>query len=352
MTVQSGFVKHKRYHTNDDYTKSIISEWTREETVEMNDGTRTLNDVMDATHNKLNYGQGTIANSDNQTVLGKYNVADNSNTYARITGGGTPATPQNIETLDWQGNVKFAGTITTGNNINLNDVLLLAHPVGSYYWSSDNTNPSLLFGGTWVSVTDKFILAAGTNFPIDSVPTGSSTTEFTYSGSTEGHNLTLREMPQHNHSYKKAVGAASHTLTENELPAHTHGLTNASGTALEAGVHKHTSKFSVPQQPPGGVDGALPPNFESVKTATPEYPDFETNRDTSEAGAHTHTVTLSGTTDSTGGNQGHTHDISSVDAGSGYTGETVAHSHEINISVTGIPNMPPYEIAYCWRRTA
>lgn len=350
MSILSGFVKHKRYHTNDDYTKSIISEWTREETVEMNDGTRTLNDIMDATHNKLNYGQGTVANSDNQTVLGKYNITDNNNTYARITGGGTPATPQNIETLDWNGNVKFAGTITTGNNINLNNVLLLAHPVGSYYWSSENINPSQLFGGTWVAVTDKFILAAGSQFPIDSTPTGSATTGFTYNGATDGHQLIYSEMPEHNHTYDKAVGASSHVLTQDEIPSHTHALgSNASGTTSEDGAHTHDSVFPLPIPAPGGTDDSHP--IEIIQTDEQGHP-TTTLRDTSEDGSHTHTVTLSGTTESRGGSQGHTHDISSVSTNTGYKGGSNPHAHDINMTVTGIPNMPPYEIAYCWRRTA
>lgn len=44
-----------------------------------------------------------------------------------------------------------------------------AHPVGSYYWSSDSTNPSKLFGGTWEQVTDKFVLAAGNTYKVGAV---------------------------------------------------------------------------------------------------------------------------------------------------------------------------------------
>jgi hypothetical protein len=38
------------------------------------------------------------------------------------------------------------------------------HPVGSLYWSSNSTNPGKLFGGTWVQIKDKFILAAGDKY--------------------------------------------------------------------------------------------------------------------------------------------------------------------------------------------
>lgn len=43
-------------------------------------------------------------------------------------------------------------------------VLDKTHPVGSLYWSSNSTNPGTLFGGTWVQIKDKFILAAGDKY--------------------------------------------------------------------------------------------------------------------------------------------------------------------------------------------
>lgn len=41
---------------------------------------------------------------------------------------------------------------------------LEAHPIGSYYWSADDTDPSLLFGGKWWQVKDMFVLAAGDTY--------------------------------------------------------------------------------------------------------------------------------------------------------------------------------------------
>ena len=40
-------------------------------------------------------------------------------------------------------------------------MMLCAHPVGSYYWSSNNTDPSELFGGTWTQIKDRFVYALG-----------------------------------------------------------------------------------------------------------------------------------------------------------------------------------------------
>lgn len=61
---------------------------------------------------------------------------------------------------------------------------LAAHPVGSYYWSSESTDPSALFGGTWEQVKDRFVLAAGDSYAV---------------GATGGeaiHTLSLNEMPK------------------------------------------------------------------------------------------------------------------------------------------------------------
>lgn len=60
-----------------------------------------------------------------------------------------------------------------------------AHPIGSYYWSSVNTDPGLLFGGTWQRIKDKFILAAGNTY-----------TTIGATGGETRHTLTEGELPQ------------------------------------------------------------------------------------------------------------------------------------------------------------
>lgn len=59
-------------------------------------------------------GDNTIANGDYQCVAGKYNVANT--TSVRITGGGTSTVRNNIEELDWSGNLKLAGGLTLDMN--------------------------------------------------------------------------------------------------------------------------------------------------------------------------------------------------------------------------------------------
>lgn len=75
----------------------------------------------------------------------------------------------------------------------LDDVLsayfLKVYPVGAIYLSTNGTDPKTLFGGTWVQIEDRFLLAAGT----------------VYKAGTTG-------------------GEAEHTLTNNEIPNHQHPI--------------------------------------------------------------------------------------------------------------------------------
>lgn len=69
-----------------------------------------------------------------------------------------------------------------------------AHPVGSYYWSSDPTDPATLFGGTWEQVTDKFVLAAGNTYKVGAV------------GGEASHALTIEEIPSHDGHLQNNTG--------------------------------------------------------------------------------------------------------------------------------------------------
>ena len=63
------------------------------------------------------------------------------------------------------------------------------YPIGSYYWSSQPTNPSELFGGKWEQIKDKFIYAVGSK-------------AVNVTGGEEKHTLIIDEMPKHGHSIK------------------------------------------------------------------------------------------------------------------------------------------------------
>ena len=69
----------------------------------------------------------------------------------------------------------------------------LVYPVGSLYFSTSSTNPSNLFGGTWVSYAQgRTIIGVGTS-------------DRAFSENETG-------------------GESSHTLSSNEMPSHSHGL--------------------------------------------------------------------------------------------------------------------------------
>ena len=73
------------------------------------------------------------------------------------------------------------------------------YPVGSLYWSSKSTNPSSLFGGTWVQIKDRFVLACG-----DIYKTVGAT------GGASNVTLSVSNMPSHSHSFTPSGRVSSH----------------------------------------------------------------------------------------------------------------------------------------------
>ena len=74
----------------------------------------------------------------------------------------------------------------TGESVNITDLFNMIYPVGSIYMSVNNTNPSLLFGGTWEKIEDKFLLGSGATYA---------------NGSTGGNADAV--VVSHNHTYNR-----------------------------------------------------------------------------------------------------------------------------------------------------
>ena len=72
-------------------------------------------------------------------------------------------------------------------------ILLAAHPVGSYYWSSESTDPGTLFGGTWERVKGRFVYAS------DADTAGAT-------GGASSHTISIAEMPKHHHGVHVFTG--------------------------------------------------------------------------------------------------------------------------------------------------
>ena len=172
---------------------------------------------------------------------------------------------------------------------------LAAYPIGAYYISSDPTSPEVLFGGTWVRVQDRMILAAGSSYTAGS--TGGSATK----------TLSVANMPTHSHS---CSSTGNHT--------HTRGSMNITGV------------FGSEAQPSGNT-GTAPIS-----------------------GAFYLTNSSRGHVSSNVGEGNKDYHFDASRNWSGATSSNGNHQHTIgnNGSGTAFNIMPPYIVAYVWRRTA
>lgn len=109
----------------------------------------------------------------------------------------------------------------------ISDIWATIYPIGSIYMSTDNTNPSVLFGGAWTQIKDAFLLACG-----DTYENGER-------GGTATNYLDSSQMPRHSHEYYRATAVGEHTLTVDEIPPHSHiygaARLNITGDKLASG---------------------------------------------------------------------------------------------------------------------
>lgn len=119
---------------------------------------------------------------------------------------------QNISDIELGGGVSLSNLIS--------NILLQAHPVGSYYWSDSPTNPATLFGGTWTQIKDKFVIAVGDNHTVNT-SYGSNTKNLAHTHTSAAHTHTT----------------GNHTLTTTEMPSHAHSLMNYNGSGAESGYN-------------------------------------------------------------------------------------------------------------------
>lgn len=171
-------------------------------------------------------------------------------------------------------------------------MMLMAHPVGSFYFSTDPTSPAVKFGGTWVQVKDRMIVGAGGDFGV--LTTG---------------------------------GERSHTLTQAEMPAHTHsGSTNAQGS------HTHTrgTQNIVGTFYTGRSEGVASGAFNVVEGG--HYSNEHSARD------------------------GFRVDLNAANGWTGESSASGSHSHTVTVGSTGngqaFNTMSPYLAAFIWYRTA
>lgn len=93
------------------------------------------------------------------------------------------------------------------------------YPIGSIYMSANDTSPSVLFGGEWERIKDRFLLSAGDIYESGLI------------GGEAEHTLTVEEMPGHSHSgtpkYYRAASVSAGT--EENAQTGTQGWTGETG---------------------------------------------------------------------------------------------------------------------------
>lgn len=119
----------------------------------------------------------------------------------------------------------------------VNNNWLTIYPVGSIYMNVNNVDPSLLFGGTWTQIKDKFLLSSGDIYN-NGATGGTSEHNYTPSGTVGNHTLTLAEMPAHDHGIKAGIGNVTTGTAEVLIPTNVYsgGFINGVG---DSQPHNH-----------------------------------------------------------------------------------------------------------------
>ena len=170
------------------------------------------------------------------------------------------------------------------------NLLPRVYPVGSIYWSSRNTSPASLFGGTWTQIQNRFLIGAGGSYVVNS--TGGEAT----------HTLTAAEMPSHNHGgttggpSTNVSGGASPATTGGNSRNHTHSTPKMTATTTSNGSHHHSFPRSY------AYDNSKPYVYYTRNGAVAQWMSMTTN------GEHSHTVSTTATT-SGASSQTHTHTL-------------------------------------------
>lgn len=85
---------------------------------------------------------------------------------------------------------------STTNSIEINEEWIVENffPIGSLYFNTVDTNPALYFGGTWVRFGEGKVIVG-----VKESDTDFSTTEYIGTKGEKTHQLTVNEIPSHNH---------------------------------------------------------------------------------------------------------------------------------------------------------
>ena len=220
-------------------------------------------------------------------------------------------------------NKKITKTIngTTTDVMTKANFIDLIYPVGSIYMSVKNTSPATLFGGTWVQLKDKYILAAGDTYTPSNTSNSAATTggaasvSYTPAGSNAAVTLTAAQsgVPKHSHTYTRPTVSSSGKVAG--------GITGGShghNVKVNQNVASGTNRYTV------SIASGYSESSSYVVSSTHKH----------DLPNHTHTLTGGGVADNTAANA------------------SASHNHTFTGTAATINTMSPYMLIYVWKRTA
>lgn len=206
-----------------------------------------------------------------------------------------------------------AGSLQVGGK----SLLDMVYPVGALYLSAAATSPSVLFGGTWEAVEDRFLLACGTHAALSTG--GSAESDATVTVPGHSHSLSITATPDLTVSLPNATGSATCSHKHSVSIAHTHSMTKGTvGRSASSGT-TYYAYGGTTSTGSGGSTGAA-----NTTTFTTGDSDNTSHSHTLGSGSVSGTVSVSGTADT-------------------------AAECQVTLAVD---TMPPYLAVYVWRRTA
>lgn len=123
-----------------------------------------------------------------------------------------------VDSLQTQTNNRTNAPSIRAVNEAINKNWLTIYPIGSIYMCVNDINPSEVFGGTWVQIKDRFLLAAGDIYN-NGATGGEANVSYTPSGTVGNHTLTINEIPAHTHKYADFPEYHSVALGESQYVA-------------------------------------------------------------------------------------------------------------------------------------